>query len=367
MRVAILLEQCLSPVPGGTGRYSRELARALAAGAGAGDTVTGWTAWHRDVEAASVEGVAGPVRLAVPRRPLVAAWQAGRGPRPVDADVVHAPTLMAPPRGRRPLVVTIHDAVPWTHPSTLTARGVEWHKSMAARVARTADAVVVPTQAVADVLADLLPLGDKVHVIGEGVSPGLQLPDDADVRAKALDLPPDGYLFSVATVEPRKGLDVVIEALALPDAPDLPLLVAGQAGWGGVDPLAHAASMGLVQDRVRVLGRVSDADLAVLLARATAVVVPSRAEGFGLPLLEAMAAGAPVVTSDDPALVEVGGGAAMVVPVGDAAALASALAMVAADSARRAAMSAAGVERAAAYTWAGAAAATWKLYSSLLC
>ncbi|MDX6208643.1 MAG: hypothetical protein QOE24_1034 [Frankiales bacterium] len=365
MRVAILLEQCLSPVPGGTGRYSRELAAALAAGQAEGDSVTGWTAWHRDVDAARVEGVLGPVRLAVPRRPLVAAWQQGRGPRPADCDLVHAPTLLAPPRGRKPLVVTIHDAIPWTHPSTLTRRGADWHQAMAARVARTADAVVVPTQAVADVLVDLLPFGDRVRVIGEGVSADLTPPADAEARAAALDLPPE-FLFSFATLEPRKGLDVLIAALAMPDAPRLPLLIAGQCGWGGVDPLAQAASLGLPPDQVRVLGRVSDPDLAVLLARATAVVVPSHAEGFGLPVLEAMAAGAPVVTSDDAALVEVGGGAPAVVPVGDAATLAKVLCDVVIDPVRRRAMSEAGIERSAAYTWENAAALTWKLYRELV-
>ena len=366
MRLAVVLEQCLSPVPGGTGRYSRELAAALALEAGPTELVTGWTAWHRDVDAAKVDGVEGPVRLAVPRRPLIAAWQAGRGPRPADADLVHAPTLLAPPRGRVPLVVTIHDAVPWTHPTTLTPRGVDWHRAMAARVARSADAVVVPTAAVAAALTDLLPFGDRIHVIGEGVSASVAPPDDADARALALELPEAGFLFTFATLEPRKGLDVLIEALAHPDAPDLPLLVAGQPGWGGVDPLAQAASLGLSNTRVRLLGRVSDADLAVLLSLATAVVVPSRAEGFGLPLLEAMAAGAPVVTSDDPALVEVGGGAARVVPVGDAAQLAMALCEVAQDEVRRATMAQAGVARAAAYTWSGAAQAAWELYRTLV-
>ena len=364
MRVAFLLEQCLSPVPGGTGRYSRELAAALAAEQADGDTITGWTAWHRDIDDAKIDGLLGPVRLAMPRRPLVAAWAQGRGPRPADCDIVHAPTLLAPPKGRKPLVVTIHDAVPWTHPTTLTPRGVDWHRAMAARVARTADAIVVPTQAVADALDDLLPIRDRVRVIGEGVSPQIARPADADARAAALDLPAD-YLFTFATLEPRKGLDVLIAALARPDAPQLPLLVAGQAGWGGVDPAAQATSLGLGPDRVRVLGRVSDADLAVLLDRATAVVVPSRAEGFGLPVLEAMAAGAPVVTSDDAALVEVGGGAPVVVPVGDEAALARTLCEVVTDPVRRAAMSAAGLERAAAYTWESAAAATWKLYGEL--
>jgi glycosyltransferase involved in cell wall biosynthesis len=132
-----------------------------------------------------------------------------------------------------------------------------------------------------------------------------------------------------------------------------------------VDPLAQARAAGLAEGRVRVLGRVADADLAVLLNRATVVVVPSRAEGFGLAVLEAMFAGAAVVTSDDPALVEVGGGVPLVVPIGDSAALAVALSQLSSDSERRAAMIAGGRSRAATYTWAGAAKATWKLYREL--
>jgi hypothetical protein len=81
-RLAVLLEQCLAPVPGGTGRYSRELAAALAATAPTGAAVTGWTAFHRDTAAARVPGVAGPRRLPLPRRALVAAWQQQAGPAP---------------------------------------------------------------------------------------------------------------------------------------------------------------------------------------------------------------------------------------------------------------------------------------------
>jgi len=366
VRVSFLLEQLLAPAPGGTGRYSAELVAALAATAPPAASVTGWTAWHRDVRAASVDGVRGPVRLPLGRRALALAWERGRGPRPRGADLVHAPTLLLPPRGPRPLVVTIHDAVPWTHPETLTRRGVAFHRRMAARAAATADLVIVPTEAVRRELAGLLPLVDRVRVVGHGVSARLAPPADAAGRARRLRLPTGGYLLSLATLEPRKGLDVVIAALAERGAPELPLLVAGAPGWGGVDPAAEAARMGLAPDRVRVLGRVSDADLAVLLDRATALVVPSRAEGFGLPLLEAMAAGTPVVTSDVPALVEVAGGAAVVVPTGDPVALAAALARLAEDPDRRGELAVAGRRRAAAFSWTGAARALWSAYAPLL-
>ncbi|MBI1757713.1 MAG: glycosyltransferase family 4 protein [Actinobacteria bacterium] len=366
-RLAILVEQCLAPVPGGTGRYSRELAAALAATAPPGSDVTGWVARHPDTAAARIPGVSGPRSLPLARRPLVLAWQRGLGPAPRDADVVHAPTLLLPPRRGRALVVTVHDTVPWTHPETLTPRGVAWHRQMAGRAARSADRIVVPTRAVAEQLAEVLPaVADRLVVVGEGVSGDLAVPADAERRARRLGLPAGGYLLSLATLEPRKGLDVLLAALAGPDGPDLPLVVVGQPGWGGVDPRAEATRIGLPATRLLLLGRVSDADLAVVLARATTLAVPSRAEGFGLPVLEAMAAGVPVVSSDVPALVEVAAGATVVVPGGDSAALAAALVRVSGDGALRAALIDRGRRRAADFTWTGAAAALWCLYGELV-
>jgi glycosyltransferase involved in cell wall biosynthesis len=364
VQVAFLLEQCVAPVPGGTGRYAAEMAAALTRQPGVG--VTGWTAWHRDVAPARVPGVRGPRRLPLPRRPLTVAWERGLGPGPAGgADVVHAPTLLAPARRSRPLVVTVHDAVPWTHPETLTPRGVRWHRAMAERSARTADLVVVPTHAVERALRKHLDLR-RVAVVGEGASAHLQtLPEDAELRRQRLALPASGHLLSLATVEPRKGLDVLLRALADPAAPDLPLLVVGQPGWGGVDPLRMAAELGLADGRVRLMGRLSDTDLAVALHAATALVVPSRAEGYGLPVLEGMAAGVPVVTSDDPALVEVGGGATRTAPVGDAPALARALADVVDDAALRAQLVVAGRTRAAGLTWDAAAADMVARYAEL--
>jgi glycosyltransferase involved in cell wall biosynthesis len=364
MRVALLMEQCLNRVPGGTGRYSRELARALADTAEADGSVEGWTAWHRDTGPARVAGVGGPRRLLLPRRGLAAGWERGLGPSPRGADVVHAPTLLVPPRRSTPLVVTIHDAVPWTHPETLTARGARWHRRMGERAARSADAVIVPTHAVATELAKHLPVAAGVHVISEGVSPELKIPADADERAGALRLPP-AYFISLATLEPRKDLDVALRALATSMAPDLPLLIAGQPGWGGIDLPSRATAVGLAEGRVRELGRLSDPDIAVVLSRAAALLVPSRAEGFGLPVLEAMSLGVPVIASDAPALVEVAGGAGVHHPVGDASSLAEAMRAIVDDGALAASLRAAGRRRAADFDWATSARQTWQLYRSL--
>jgi glycosyltransferase involved in cell wall biosynthesis len=153
--------------------------------------------------------------------------------------------------------------------------------------------------------------------------------------------------------------------MAAPGASSVPLLVVGQPGWGGVDVASLAAEAG-ISSRVRVLGRLPDDDLAVVLHRAAVLVAPSRSEGFGLPVLEAMAAGVPVVSSDAPALEEVGGGATVTVPVGDDAALADALAEVLRSAQLRERLSAAGRERAADFSWTAAADRLWQLYTGLL-
>jgi glycosyltransferase involved in cell wall biosynthesis len=154
---------------------------------------------------------------------------------------------------------------------------------------------------------------------------------------------------------------VLLEQLARPEAPDLPLLVVGPPGWGGVDVATLAGRLG-IGDRVRMLGHVRDADLAVLLSRATALVVPSRAEGFGLPLLEAMSLGTAVVCSPAPALVEVAGGAALVAADAE---LAGALRAIVEDEVLRERLIRAGRARAQTYTWDAAADALWSMYGQI--
>jgi glycosyltransferase involved in cell wall biosynthesis len=351
--LVVVAEQLLAPVPGGTGRYTREILRALAATAPAGWAVSSVVARHAAIEAARIDGVQGPKMLPLPPRALVGAWQLGLPWWP-GGDAVHAPTPLAPariPRGRT-LSVTVHDTVPWTHPETLTPRGVAWHRAMIARAALRADAMVVPTRAVADDLAQHVTAMARVQVIGHGVT---EFPEGG------VDLGlPDRYVLAIGTLEPRKGVDVLIDAMSRFDSP--PLLLAGQPGWGGLDPVEMARERGLPDGRVRVLGRLSDARLSAVLREASVLAVPSLAEGFGLPLLEAMASGVPVVHSDVPALVEVAGGAGVAVPRGDAAALAAGLRAVLSFPGRATELAALGRCRAAMFSWHRAADAVWALH-----
>jgi glycosyltransferase involved in cell wall biosynthesis len=373
----VIADQLLAPVPGGIGRYTEELTRELILTAPPGAQVEAIVSSSSRAEFDRLRdllpGLSSLVATPLGRRELSLAWQYGLMPLR-GAGAVHAPSLLAPlvRRSRRhpagPTVVTIHDVVPWSHPDTLTARGVTWHRAMAARAHRFADAVVVPTHAVAAELNAIMDFGDRMHVIGGAASAKLAVPADAEERAERLDLPAR-YILSVGTLEPRKGLAPLIAALGAVADPALPLLIAGPAGWGTLDVATLAAEAGLPADRVRTLGYLSNEDLAVALERATVFVFPSLAEGFGLPLLEAFSVNTPVVHSDAPALVEVGGGAGEVVALEGAGSyperLAAAINSVAGDPVRADTMRAAGLARAAEYSWRTSAQRVWQLHSEL--
>ncbi|HYQ65529.1 glycosyltransferase family 1 protein [Actinophytocola sp.] len=363
--LVVLTEQLLAPVPGGTGRYTRELLPAMAAAAPPGWTVAGVTATHRDLQPAVVADVAGPRALPLPRRGLTALWEHGVHFWP-GGDAVHAPTPFAPPAPKRGrcLVVTVHDTVPFTHPETLTRRGAAWHQTAIRRATARANAVVVPTVAVAEELQKYAPGPAPIAVVPHGVPDLFRQPMDpneAALRTGRLRLP-ETYVLAVGTVEPRKGLDVLVRAMARRHAPDLPLVVAGPRGWGGVDLVELAAEHGFPAGRLHVLGRIDDENLSAVLRRAAVLAVPSRAEGFGLPVLEAMAVGTPVVHSDVPSLVEVAGGTGLIVPRGDADTLAHALHEAVSESATTAERVAQGRLRAAQFSWEHAASELWRLH-----
>jgi glycosyltransferase involved in cell wall biosynthesis len=358
--VHVVATQLCARVPGGTGRYVDELVRGLVRTAQNGGLVTAVAT--RGCGAVDALGV--PVkRIPLPLPVLARLWERGLPPIPRASQVLHAPTLMVPPvRRGAALVVTVHDVVPWTHPETLTSHGVAFHRRMARRAAAEAAVIVTPTEAVAVRVRELLAPRGRVQVVVPGV-PLMLVPGDAQQRREARELRRPYVLF-VGTAEPRKGLDVLVAALGRPALAGVDLVVVGPVGWGDADVL-EMARRASVSERVHLTGRVDDADLAALYAGARALAMPSRAEGFGFPVVEAMAHGIPVVVSADAALTEVAGGAADVVPIGDADALADALAVAAEDGADRERRMMQGRARAADFDWDRTARAMWSLYESV--
>ena len=374
----VVVDQILSTVPGGVGRYTEELTRELIATAPAGCAVAGFVSASPQADydrlLTLLPGLTELHKSALARRELSLAWQ-HRFTRLPGAGMIHAPSLLAPlSRHDRvnhesdQVVVTIHDVVPWTHPDTLTKHGVVWHRAMAKRAQKYADAVVVPTHTVAGELGEILDFGDRIRVVPGAVSSKITTPVDSGDRALRLGLP-DRYILTVGTLEPRKGLEPLIASLSHPDAVDLPLLIVGPEGWGDVSVEQIVIDHGLAADRVRVLGFLDDADLSVALDRASVFAFPSLAEGFGLPVIEAFHFGTPVVHSDAPAVVEVSAGAGIAVDIADAdgypGRLAAAIRSVVDNPALAERMSFAGRDRAAAFSWRDSARQVWQLHADL--
>ncbi|WP_426623231.1 glycosyltransferase family 4 protein [Leifsonia sp. McL0607] len=379
--LSVVVDDLTAAENGGSRRYTEELTRQLIATAPVGCDVRAFVSNVPDEQLdeirSSLPGLADLVRLPLARRELSLAWQSGLAVGGVRG-MIHAPSLLAPLRKHRSadaddqIAVTIHDALAWTHPESLGAASVLWTKSMAKRARKFADAIVVPTHAVADRLADVCDFGDRIRVIGGAPATTLRLPPDADERAARLELPPV-YAFTLGSIMPRKGIAPLIRAIARPEAQEIPLLIAGPDRYGDGTATGVAAAAGLPEDRVRALGRLDDADLAVVLDRATLFVYPSLAEGFGLPIVEAFKFGLPVIHSDDPALVEVAAGASLVVErpasVDDDAdyseRLAGAIGRVLDDADLRARLGVLASDRARAFSWRDSAERVWQLHADL--
>jgi glycosyltransferase involved in cell wall biosynthesis len=374
----VIVDRIVGPTPGGIGRYTEELTRELIRTAPFGCEVSGIVSASPESDYETLKmllpGMTELYKSALERKELQLAWQHGFTRLP-GKGMVHAPSLLAPLSRHDRLnnegdqtVVTVHDVIPWTHPDTLSPRRVAWYKAMAKRAHKYADAVVVPTHTVASQLGEILDFGDRIRVIGGAVSSKLTVPVDPDVRAKRLELP-ESYILSVGTLEPRKGVDALIRAMAEPELAGLPLLIAGPAGSGELDIEAVAAEAGLAEGRVRSLGYLADADLAVALDRASVFVFPSLAEGFGLPVIEAFHFGTPVVHSDDPAVVEVAAGAGVTVKRDDAEGyprrLAEAIRAVLDDPKLAERMRFSGLDRAKNFSWRDSAEKVWQLHADL--
>ena len=358
VRVAITLEQCWHDVPGGTGVYGIELARELALLSDL--DVVGVAGRHRAAPTAGFSPTV-PVRFLPVAGPLLyEGWLRLRWPRVEGAtgpvDVVHA-TSIIPAATSLPLVVTIHDLAFLHDPSHFTRRGVDVFRRSMNLVKRRASRIICVSRATFD---DCVAQGfdaSRLRCIENGVRPIAVTADDVRTVLQRHRLP-DDYLLFVGTIEPRKNLSRLIEAYAslgdrIPD-----LVIAGAAGWGdGLDvPSA-------LQGRVHRVGFVPTDELAALYAGATALCYPSIREGFGLPILEAMAQGTPVVTSRGGATEEVAGGAAVLVDPLDVASIADGILRVIAS---RAGLSTHARERAGSLSWARTARFTRDVYAEAM-
>lgn len=297
-------------------------------------------------------------RIHTPLRIVHKAWETFGWPsaeRLIGAvDVVHSIDMVPPPT-RHPLVMTIHDVLPLRLPEHYGPRFIQIARGFA-RAAARADAIITTCHSSAAEVADVtgIPLS-RITVAPLGRrSPG--------APARSPIEPP--YILYIGSITPRKGLHRLAEAMTLLPPGTPPLVVAGPDGWAA--ERVHERIRSLARGpTIHWLGRVSDATLDALLCHATLLCHPSEAEGFGIPCLEAMGAGVPVVAGDIPPVREIGGGAICLVPARDPEALAHAIADLLNDPERRQQMAEAGRRQAEPYTWDAMTDRIVEVYRSL--
>ena len=357
-----VLLDCRMAAWSGVGRYTTGLACALAA--------------RGDIELVQLHAV--EEKPPVAPRPGVEALPAAGHPFGVRGaiefgrivwrakpDLVHCPHFPTPVPAAHPLVVTLHDLTPLMVPSAMPSCAKSAaYRAWNARAARVADRVLADSRHAASDIARLFPAaGRKLRVVllsadGFAADPVGDIPE-------GLVPPGASYLLSMGNTKPHKDLPTLLRAFAgvAPVWPDLGLLLVGADVPGFVASVlgGHEAA-----GRVRFTGRVGDDILRALYRDAAVFVFPSRYEGFGLPPLEAMAFGTPVVCSDAASLPEVVGGAALVFPAGDVGALADTLSLVLGDASVRGRLAHAGPGWAAQFTWERTAAGTVAVYREAL-
>lgn len=290
-----------------------------------------------------------------------------------DTACFHATEHLLMPLRGVPSVLTVHDLIYHRFPEHHRRLNYWYLNAAMPLYVRRADAIITVSEHTKKDLVELYGTPpEKVMVVYEAASPHFAPPaskaerEAGLERVRALYALPDAYLVTLGTVEPRKNLTRLLEAFAglRHDHPSLGLVVAGVRGWLYEDFFAAIDRLDLTE-HVRVLGYVPDDALAPLFWGAQAAVVPSLYEGFGLPVLEAMACSCPVVSSDAASLPEVGGEAARYFDPTDVEAMRAAIDALLRDADLRAALGAAGPEQAARFSWQRAAKETWAVYEQI--
>jgi glycosyltransferase involved in cell wall biosynthesis len=321
MRVAMDVSP-LAQTRAGTARYLKGLIRELE---------------RRDDVMVSSRSFGGKSRLSTAARDGI--WYPFLLGREGAADLLHCPTYRGPLRSRVPLVVTVHDLAVLRHPGAFNRWTRTYSPRVVPAVLRAARRVIAVSDFTRRELVELLGVPDeKIRVVPNAV--GDEFTQEGPAEA-------GDYVLAVGTLEPRKNLGRLVEAVRKTDRE---LRVVGARGWGGVEVRGNG---------VRWLGEVDDAELARLYRGAACVAYPSLYEGFGIPILEAMACGTPVVTTRGTAMEEVADGAAVLVDARDSEEIAAGIERAATE---RDTLVPRGLERARAFRWDAVAAATVEVY-----
>ena len=295
-------------------------------------------------------------RLPVPLRIVHRTWGWVGLPRAEhivgSVDVVHTIDGVPPPT-RAPLVMSVHDVLPLVIPELYQPRSIRIAEAHVEGL-RKAAVVVATCHATADHVSEVTGIQRERIVVAP-----------LGHRAPSADAPPSPlpppYILAVGSVTPRKSFDVLAEAAAMLGSDCPPIVIAGPDGWRAEEVRERVTGIGM-DGRVRFLGRVDDRTLEGLYRHAELLCHPSVAEGFGIPCLEAMTYGVPVVAGDIPSVRELGGSAVAFAARGDAEALSAMLAAVLSDQTRQKEMVEAGRARAASYTWSRTAAGVVEAY-----
>jgi glycosyltransferase involved in cell wall biosynthesis len=368
MRIAVDAFHAQYPA-GGVARYARSLIAAMAAEADCGEIILFYNRFRGGGDLWRPPGTSLTVRnVPVPRRWVQGLWQNINWP-PIEmfcgrVDVFHGLHFVLPASRRTRRVLTVHDLTYLRHPdyysdARLNDRG---YRQELPRALGQADAVIAVSQKTRDDLVDLLNYpADRIRVIHHGVADQFFAPatsQSQELIRRHYRITHPYAIFLVGTPEPRKNIARTVAAVRRA-APSVDLVLVGE-------PRLLQPLIGLPAEHLIFTGTVPEEHLPALLSGAAISVYPSLEEGFGLPLLESMACGVPVLTSNRGALPEIAGGAAVMVNPEDIEDMAHGLSVLLGDEALRQQLAQAGRRRAAEFTWGKAAARTAALYRELL-